>query len=54
MTLREVERAVILRTYEITGMSSHRTAEALGISIRKVQYRLKEYREAGLLGAGGD
>ncbi len=49
MTLQEVERAVILRTYELMDGSSHRTAEALGISVRKVQYRLKEYRAAGII-----
>ncbi|RMG12147.1 MAG: sigma-54-dependent Fis family transcriptional regulator [Deltaproteobacteria bacterium] len=49
MTLREVERAVILRTYELTDRSTQKTAEALGISVRKIQYRLKEYREAGYL-----
>jgi DNA-binding NtrC family response regulator len=49
MTLRQVERAVLLRTYALMDESSHRTADALGISVRKVQYRLKEYRAEGFL-----
>ncbi len=48
-TLAELERHAILKTYEATGGSSSETAEILGISVRKVQYRLKEYREEGML-----
>jgi two-component system NtrC family response regulator/two-component system response regulator HydG len=43
-TLREMERDAILRTLALTGGSTVRTARVLGISARKVQYRLKEYR----------
>ena len=49
MSMREIERAVILRTYELMNKSTHRTAEALGLSVRKIQYRLKEYRGEGFL-----
>jgi DNA-binding NtrC family response regulator len=48
MTLRELEREAILRTYEAVGTAKG-TAEVLGISLRKVHYRLKEYREEGYL-----
>jgi two-component system NtrC family response regulator/two-component system response regulator HydG len=42
-TLAEIEREAILRTLEIVDGSTSRAAEILGISVRKVQYRLKEY-----------
>jgi two-component system NtrC family response regulator len=43
-TLFEIEREAILRTLEEVGGSTTRAAEVLGISVRKIQYRLKEYR----------
>jgi two-component system NtrC family response regulator len=43
-SLFEIEREAILRTLEEVGGSTARAAEVLGISVRKVQYRLKEYR----------
>jgi DNA-binding NtrC family response regulator len=47
-TLREIERDAILQTLQMVGGSTSRAAQVLGISVRKVQYRLKEYtvREA--------
>ena len=39
----EIEREAILRTLEMVGGSTGRAAEVLGISVRKIQYRLKEY-----------
>ena len=42
-SLREIEREAILRTLEMVGGSTSRAAEVLGISVRKIQYRLKEY-----------
>ena len=42
-TLAEIEREAILRTLEMVQGSTTRAAEILGISVRKVQYRLKEY-----------
>lgn len=44
MTLEEIERYAILRTYEHTG-SVKRAAEMLDVSERKIFYRLKQYRE---------
>ncbi|MFW5965941.1 MAG: sigma-54-dependent transcriptional regulator [Persicimonas sp.] len=44
-TLDDIERYAILKTYEVTGGSTSETAELLDISVRKVQYKLKEYRE---------
>ena len=42
-TMAEIEREAILRTMELVGGSTAKAAEMLGISIRKIQYRLKEY-----------
>ncbi len=42
-TMLDIEREAILRTMAMVNGSTARTAEVLGISIRKVQYRLKEY-----------
>jgi two-component system NtrC family response regulator/two-component system response regulator HydG len=42
-TLHEIEREAILRTLEMVGGSTSRAAEILDISVRKIQYRLKEY-----------
>jgi DNA-binding NtrC family response regulator len=42
-TLAELERYAILRTLEHTGGSTSRAAEILGISPRKIQYKLQEY-----------
>jgi DNA-binding NtrC family response regulator len=46
-TLAELERYAILRTLEHTGGSTSRAAEMLGISPRKIQYRLREYSGDG-------
>ena len=43
-TLRELERYAILRTLEHVGGSTSKAAKILGISPRKIQYRLNEYR----------
>jgi len=40
----EIEREAILRTLDACGGSTVRAAEILGVSVRKIQYRLKEYR----------
>jgi DNA-binding NtrC family response regulator len=40
----DFERYAILKTLQATGGSSVKTAEMLGISVRKIQYRLQEYR----------
>jgi two-component system NtrC family response regulator/two-component system response regulator HydG len=44
-TLYEIEREAILRTLELVDGSTSRAAELLGISVRKIQYRLKEYAQ---------
>lgn len=51
MTLQEMERIAILRTYALH-RSTKATADALGVSIRTIQYRLKEYRLSGYLNDG--
>src|SRR5918911_264403 len=54
-TLYEIEREAILRTLEMVGGSTSRAAEILGISVRKIQYRLKEYASGnGPRSEGGD
>jgi DNA-binding NtrC family response regulator len=45
-TLEDIECYAILSTLESTGGSTSRAAEILGISVRKVQYKLHAYREA--------
>jgi len=46
-SLAALEREAILRTLEAVGGSTSRAAELLGISPRKIQYKLKEYQAAG-------
>jgi two-component system NtrC family response regulator len=43
-SLFDIEREAVLRTLEAVGGSTARAAAVLGVSVRKVQYRLKEYR----------
>ncbi|HEY2945508.1 MAG TPA: sigma-54 dependent transcriptional regulator [Vicinamibacteria bacterium] len=45
-TLPEIEKEAILRTLEAVAGSTSRAAALLGISPRKIQYKLKEYRRA--------
>jgi two-component system NtrC family response regulator/two-component system response regulator HydG len=42
-TLYDIEREAILRTLDMVGGSTAKAAEVLGISVRKIQYRIKEY-----------
>jgi two-component system, NtrC family, response regulator len=44
-SLYEIEREAILQTLEMVAGSTSKAAEVLGISPRKIQYRLKEYAE---------
>jgi DNA-binding NtrC family response regulator len=44
-TIEDIERYAILKTYEATGGNSSETAGILNISVRKVQYKLKEYQQ---------
>jgi DNA-binding NtrC family response regulator len=41
----EIEKFAILSTVDACGGSTHRAADTLGVSVRMLQYRLKEYRE---------
>jgi DNA-binding NtrC family response regulator len=45
-SLEEIERYAILKTLEATGGSTSKAAEILGISVRKIQYKLHEYNAA--------
>jgi DNA-binding NtrC family response regulator len=47
ITIRQAEQELILKTLEQTNGNRSRAARLLGISLRKLRYRLKEYREAG-------
>ena len=42
-SLLELERYAILKTMQAFGGSTRKTAELLGMSVRKVQYRLRQY-----------
>lgn len=44
-SLEDIERFAILKTYEAAGGNSAETARILEISVRKVQYKLKDYRD---------
>jgi two-component system NtrC family response regulator/two-component system response regulator HydG len=43
LSFADIEREAILRTLQMVGGSTARAAEVLGVSIRKIQYRMKEY-----------
>ena len=45
-TLADIEREAILLTLESVGGSTSRAAAVLGVSPRKIQYKIKEYRSA--------
>ncbi len=45
-TIDAMERYTITKTLESTGGSTTRAAEILGISVRKIQYKLHEYQSA--------
>ncbi len=45
-SMADIEKHAILATLEMCGGSTSRAAEMLGISVRKIQYRLHEYGEA--------
>jgi len=50
-TLSDLEREAILRTLEAVGGSTSKAAAILDISARKIQYKLKEYQQAGIVSA---
>ena len=43
-TIHEIEKDAILRTLDSTGGSTSKAARILEMSVRKIQYKLKEYR----------
>ena len=47
-TIQEIEREAILRTLEYVGGSTTRAARTLNMSVRKIQYKLKEYGQAAV------
>jgi two-component system NtrC family response regulator/two-component system response regulator HydG len=50
-TLADLEREAILRTLEAVGGSTSKAASILDISARKIQYKLKEYQQQGIVSA---
>jgi two-component system, NtrC family, response regulator HydG len=52
-TMAEIERHAILSTLEAAGGSTAKAARLLGLSVRTIQYRLREYG-AGEPGGGTD
>ena len=46
-SLEDIERDAILRTLEAVGGSTSRAAAVLKISARTIQYKIKQYRQAG-------
>jgi len=50
-TLDEIEHHAIRKTLEATGGSTSKAADILGISVRKIQYKLHEYQSAPKSGA---
>ncbi len=48
-TLADLEREAILRTLEAVGGSTSKAANILDISARKIQYKLKEYQQTGIV-----
>jgi DNA-binding NtrC family response regulator len=48
----EAERLLILKTLESTNNNKTRAAEILGISLKTLHNKLKEYGSAGADGAG--
>jgi len=51
--MEDIEREVILRTLEMTGGNRSRAAQALGIGLRTLQRKIKQYRAEGHHVAGG-
>jgi two-component system response regulator AtoC len=47
-TLREIEKAAIFRALQFNDNNRTKTADALGISIRTLRNKLREYREEGV------
>jgi DNA-binding NtrC family response regulator len=45
-TVDEAERLLILRTLEVTGQNKTRAAEILGVSLKTLHNKLKEYGRA--------
>lgn len=50
LSLREVEKNLLLKTLEEGGGNRTRTAKVLGITVRTLRNKLKEYREEGWTG----
>ena len=53
-TIAELEKYAILRTLEACGGSTSKAATVLGVSPRKIQYKLHEYGDVSVAGAEGE
>ncbi len=47
MKFKDIEREAIIQTLKLTGGSTSKAAKMLGISLRKLQYKVREYRQEG-------
>ncbi len=50
LSLREIEKNILLKTLETEGGNRTRAARILGITVRTLRNKLKEYREEGWMG----
>jgi Response regulator containing CheY-like receiver, AAA-type ATPase, and DNA-binding domains len=50
--LDELEREAILRALRLTGGNKAKAAELLGITVRTIRNKLKQYEELGLIKRG--
>jgi two-component system response regulator FlrC len=50
--LDELEREAILRALKLTGGNKAKAAELLGITVRTIRNKLKQYEELGLIKRG--
>jgi transposase len=46
-TFKDIERAAILAALELSAGSTSKASKQLGISVRKIQYRIRQYQKEG-------
>jgi two-component system response regulator FlrC len=51
-TIDELEREAIFRALKLTGGNKAKAAELLGITVRTIRNKLKQYEELGLIKRG--
>ena len=53
-TMEEIEREAILRSLELTGGNRTQAAEMLGIGLRTLQRKIKQYKDEGFPVSDGE